>query len=317
MKVSAVLVSYNTKALTLEAISHVLRDSEAQDSSEIILVDNNSQDGTVAAVQSAFPTVQIIQNHKNVGFGKANNQAFGVCNGEYVLLVNTDAFIHSGCIRALTEFLDRHPDVAVVAPRVVNKDGSLQASVHAFPTPLRCWIENLWLNPFVRNVFNLRDWRSWAHDETQEVPWVIGACMVVRKSIIDSVGGFDERFFMYSEETDWQYRIRKAGWKIWFVHESEVTHLGGASGGTESLSSRTRTSFFDSLDYFEHKNFGILGLMSVRAAMLVGSLLRLSAWSFMGLIYRTNRTIAGAKVQHYLWLIRYILTRNAVASKQS
>ena len=317
MKVSAVLVSYNTKALTLEAISHVLRDFEALDSSEILLVDNDSHDGTVAAVQSAYPDVQIIQNHENVGFGKANNQAFAICRGEYVLLVNTDAFIHFGCTRALTEFLDTHPDVAVVAPRVLNQDGSLQSSVHPFPTPLRCWIENLWLNPFVRNVFNLRDWRSWAHDETQEVPWVIGACMLVRKSVIESVGAFDERFFMYSEETDLQYRIRKAGWKIWFVHVAEVTHLGGASGGTESLNSKTRIAFFESLNYFEHKNFGLLGAVSARAAMLLGSIIRLCLWLFTGIVFRSKQSLAFSKVSHYLWLIKFILIPSSMVSKQS
>ncbi len=308
MKVSAVLVSYNTKELTLVAISHVLRDFESLDSGEIILVDNNSQDGTVVAVKSAYPTVQIVQNHENVGFGKANNQAFALCRGEYVLLVNTDAFVHSGCIRSLTEFLNTHPDVGVVAPRVVNKDGSLQVSVHAFPTPLRCWIENLWLNPFVRNVFNLRDWRSWAHDETQEVPWVIGACMLVRKSIIDSVGGFDERFFMYSEETDWQYRMRKAGWKICFVHAAEVTHLGGASGGTESLNSNTRMAFFESLDYYVQKNHSWFGLLFFRAGMLVGSLLRVILWFLILMLRRSLRRQARYKVSHYVWLLRRLLT---------
>jgi GT2 family glycosyltransferase len=317
VKVSAVLVSYNTKDLTLTAISHLFRDFESHDSCEIILVDNDSKDGTVAAVQSAYPAVRIIQNHDNVGFGKANNQAFEVCSSEYVFLVNTDAFVHSGCSQGLTKFLDIHPDVAVAAPRVLNQDRSLQSSVHPFPTPLRCWIENLWMNPLVKNVFALRDWRSWKHDDTREVPWVIGACMLVRKSVIESVGGFDERFFMYSEETDWQYRIRKAGWTIWFVHDAEVTHLGGASGGTDSLSSRTRTAFFESLDFFERKNFGVLGSISVRGAMLIGSLLRLGAWSCIGLIFRKKRTTAGVKIQHYMWLIRYILTRNVLASKQS
>jgi N-acetylglucosaminyl-diphospho-decaprenol L-rhamnosyltransferase len=303
VKVSAVLVSYNTKELTLQAISHLLTDLESLDTFEVILVDNDSKDGTVVAVQSAYPAVRIIENHDNVGFGKANNQAFEACIGEYVLLVNTDAFVHSGCIQGLTKFLDLQPDVAVVAPRVLNQDGSLQVSVHPFPTPLRCWIENLWLNPLVKNVFALRDWRSWAHDETQEVPWVIGACMLVRKSIIDSVGGFDERFFMYSEETDWQYRIRKAGWKIWFVHDSEVTHLGGASGGTEMLSSRTRTAFFESLDYYVLKNHSWLGLFCFQTGMFVGSLLRVILWFVVLVLRQSLRSQARYKVDHYIWLL--------------
>jgi N-acetylglucosaminyl-diphospho-decaprenol L-rhamnosyltransferase len=308
VKVSAVLVSYNTKELTLKAISHLLRDSESQDSCELILVDNDSTDGTVVAVQSAYPDVQIIKNHENVGFGKANNQAFEVCSGEYVLLVNTDAFVHPGCSQGLTKYLDTHPDVAVVAPRVLNQDGSLQSSVHPFPTPLRCWIENLWMNPLVKNVFALRDWRSWKHDDTREVPWVIGACMLVRKSVIESVGGFDEQFFMYSEETDWQHRIRKAGWTIWFVHDAEVTHLGGASGGTESLSSRTRTAFFESLDYYVLKNHSWLGLLCFRAGMFVGSLLRVILWLVVLVFRQSQRTQARYKVSHYIWLIFRLLS---------
>lgn len=315
MKVSAVLVSYNTKALTLDAIGHLLRDFETFDSSEVFLVDNDSQDDTVAAVQSAYPRVQIIQNHENVGFGKANNLAFDVCRGEYVLLVNTDAFIHLGCTRLLTGFLDTHPDVAVVAPRILNKDGSLQASVHPFPTPLRCWIENLWLNPLVNNIFSLRDWRSWAHDETREVPWVIGACMLVRKSVIDSTAGFDEHFFMYSEETDWQYRIRKAGWKIWFIRDAEVTHLGGASGGTESLSSRTRVAFFESLDYYVHKNHTVFGLLCFRVGMVVGSLLRIVMWLIVLLLRQSMREKASNKVRHYVWLVARLLSYRSVGHR--
>jgi N-acetylglucosaminyl-diphospho-decaprenol L-rhamnosyltransferase len=307
VKVSAVLVSYNTKELTLKAISYLLRDFESVDSWEVILVDNDSKDGTVTAVQVAYPTVQIIQNHENVGFGKANNQAFGICRGKYVLLVNTDAFIHLGCSQVLTTFLDEHPDVAVVGPRVLNQDGSLQSSVHPFPTPLRCWIENLWLNPLVKNVFALRDWRSWTHDDIREVPWVIGACMLVRKSIIDSVGGFDERFFMYSEETDWQYRIRKAGWKIWFVHDAEVTHLGGASGGTESLNSKTRVAFFESLDYYVLKNHSWFGLLVFRAGMFLGSLLRVILWFLVLILRQSMRAQARYKVSHYVWLLCRLL----------
>jgi N-acetylglucosaminyl-diphospho-decaprenol L-rhamnosyltransferase len=304
---SAVLVSYNTKNLTLKAIEHILQDFKSLECSEVIVVDNDSKDGTVSAIRALYPTVRIIQNKDNVGFGTANNQAFECCDGEYVLLVNTDAFVHYGCILLLTEFLDTHPDVAVVAPRVVNNDGSLQASVHPFPTPLRCWIENLWLNPLVKNVFALRDWRSWAHDKTIEVPWVIGACMLVRKSVIESVGGFDERFFMYSEETDWQYRIRKAGWKIWFVKEAVVTHIGGASGVTDSMNSKTRIAFFESLNYFEHKNFGLLGASSVRTAMFVGSILRICLWTVFGTVFKSKQSLSSSKVQHYSWLIRFIL----------
>jgi GT2 family glycosyltransferase len=317
VKVSAVLVSYNTKELTLKAISCLSPDVCELESCEIFVVDNDSKDGTVDAVRSEYPTVNIIQNSQNLGFGAANNQAFEKCKGDYVLLVNTDAFVHSGCIIRLFDFLDKHSDVAVVAPRVLNSDGSIQASVHPFPTPLRCWIENLWLNPLVKNVFTLRDWRSWTHDETREVPWVIGACLLVRKTVIDTVGGFDERFFMYSEETDWQYRIRTAGWKIWFLHDAEVTHLGGASGGTEILNSKPRIAFFDSLNYFEQKNFGSIGALSVKAAMFAGGLLRICLWVIAGAFIKSKQPQAAYKVKHYVWLVRYILFRKSVVPTQS
>jgi GT2 family glycosyltransferase len=131
--------------------------------------------------------------------------------------------------------------------------------------------------------------------------------MLVRKSVIESVGGFDERFFMYSEETDWQYRIRKAGWTIWFVHVAEVTHLGGASGGTESLSSRTRTAFFESLDYYVVKNHSWLGLLCFRTGMFVGSLMRVILWLVILMLRQSQRTQARYKVGHYVWLLLRLL----------
>ncbi len=308
MKLSAVLVSFNTKALTMQAISDLIANLDSVASSEIIVVDNHSNDGTVEAIQNTFPTVQVIQNRENVGFGKANNQAFEVCNGEYVLLLNTDAFVHDRCVDRLVSFLDKHPEVGVVAPRVLNADGSLQPSVYPFPSPVRCWIENLWLSRLVQTDFELRDWRSWSYDISQQVPWVIGACMLVRKSVIDSTGGFDEQFFMYSEETDWQLQIRKAGCEVWFLHSAEVTHLGGASGDVKSLASSTRRAFFDSLDYFIEKNHGLNGLLMFKAGMAVGSLLRLILWAFVAIVHVSKRELAVGKMRHYVWLMVRLLT---------
>lgn len=306
--ISVVIVSYNTKSLTLACLARLKSDNDTGNVCEVFVVDNNSSDCTVDEVRKLHPDVRLICNRENVGFGQANNQAFRQCTGDYVLCINTDAFVHKGCVSRLVELLQQRPDVAVVGPRILNKDGSLQASVHPFPTPLRCWIENLWLNPLVKNVFSLRDWRSWAHDETREVPWVIGACMLVRKSVIDSTGGFDEHFFMYSEETDWQFRIRKAGWKIWFVHDAEVMHLGGASGGTESLSSKSRIAFFESLDYYVLKNHSWFGLLLFRAGMFVGSLLRVALWFLVLMLRPSLRTQARYKAHHYIWLLSRLLS---------
>jgi hypothetical protein len=276
--------------MTLECL-RALESALDGTAAEVITVDNGSTDGSAEAIQAAFPTAQVIANKQNAGFGAANNQGMQVARGRYLLLLNTDAFPEKGALAELIAFLDEHPKAAVAGPRTLNKDGSLQVSCYKFPTPSHAWKENLWLS---------RGYSDWPHDTVREVEFVIGACMLVRREVFEQIGGFDEKFFMYSEEADWQRRMRDRGWKVMFVPSARVTHLGGASGAAER--SAVTQHFFDSLDYYSRKHHGFGGLVAVRAAMVVGCFMRAVLWIGAS-FFPSRREIAAAKVRLHSWLV--------------
>ena len=296
---SCVIVSYNTREMTLDCLRTVVTDLGRMPA-ELWVVDNASTDGSPRAIREAFPDIHLIENQSNIGFGAANNQAMQQANGDFFLLLNSDAFPTSGAIATMLNYLQEHPDVGLVGPRLLNKDGSLQRSCFRFPYPAAAWRENLWISNLFSHRSPLGDYRRWNHDEERAVDYVIGACLLIRRSVFDQVGGFDERFFMYSEEADWQKRIGDAGWKVVFLPTVEVTHLGGASGAAEKA--RINRHFFESLDYYEWKHYGLLGLVSFRLAMIVGGLLRLIAWVLVLIVIPRRRGTARTKIRLLRWL---------------
>jgi hypothetical protein len=288
--ISVIIVSFNTREMTLDCLRTLTRALEGL-ASEIIVVDNASTDGSAAVIRAEFPSVQVVESDRNAGFGAANNLGMRAARGAFFLLLNSDAFPESGAIAELVRFLQENPQVGACGPRTFNQDGSLQISCYRFTSPLHAWQENLWLS---------RGYGDWAHDTVREVDFVIGACMAVRREVFEEIGGFDERFFMYSEEADWQRRIWNAGWKIVFVPTARVTHLGGASGAAHS--DKVPTYFWESLDYYGRKHHGVLGLIAIRAAMVVGCALRAVLWSIAALI-PARRQLAAAKVRLHSSLV--------------
>ncbi len=296
--VSVIFVSFNTRDLTLRALEAVER--AARDLSvEIWVMDNASRDDSVACIRARFPAVEIIESKVNLGFGAANNLAMKRARGEYFLLVNTDAFLESDALRELLSAANRHPRAAVVAPRVLNADGSRQKSVWPFPTPAQSWGENLGLNWFARR-FNERLRKSHSPDDEGEIPWAIGACLMVRRAAYQQIGGFDARFWMYAEETDWQKTMRENGWQIVFAPAAYVTHLGGASGAG---SARVSREFYASMENYTLKHHGRAGLYSARTALLLGQFARLP---FFGLyvLLRPRDARGRAKLKLARWLVQ-------------
>ena len=300
LDLSVIIVSYNTREMTLDCLRVLLPQLKGF-TSEIFVVDNASADGSVAAVREAFPQVQCIENPRNAGFGAANNLAMAQAHGEFLLLLNSDAFPKPGAIAHLVSYLRTHPEAAVAGPRLLNADGTLQLSCFKFPTPLRCWMENLWLSAALPRHPKIGDYRLWPHDAERRVDSVIGACMLVRRTAYEQIGGFDERFFMYSEETDWQWRMQKAGWGVAFTPAAEVTHLAGASGADDKP--RISRYFFESLDWYVRKHHGWPGLISVRLAMVIGCGLRALLWSAVMLAQPRRRDLARAKAGLLGWLV--------------
>lgn len=301
---SVIIVSYNTREMTLECLRVLdedLKTSQLDKSAEIWVVDNASSDGSAQAIREVFPHVRLIDNPRNAGFGAANNLAMKQARGEFLLLLNSDAFPKPGAIGTLVEYLKNHSDVAVVGPQLLNKDGSLQRSCWKFPSPSRAWLENLGITFLLPNHPVVGDYSRWEHDRDRDVDFIIGACMLVRRTAYEKVGGFDEGFFMYSEETDWQRRMQNQGFRVVFTPTAQVTHFGGASGASEKA--KINRHFFESLDRYERKHHGLSGLVSLRLAMSIGCLVRTVLWSLITVAVPKRRAAASARRRMYSWLL--------------
>ncbi len=312
--ITAVIVSYNTRDMTLECL-RTLAEVARPLSLEAWVVDNASTDDSVEAIERAgLPNVHLVANLENLGFGAANNQAMWRARGEFILLLNSDAFLDVGALEILLEYLRSHPQVGSVGPRLRYADGTPQVSCYRFPTPLRAWIENLGLARFFAWHPQWEDLAKWNHGTAREVDFVIGACLLVRRKVWEEIGGFDEGFFLYSEETDWQRRMHGAGWQIAFTPDATAMHLAGGSGAKDKV--RINRHFFASLDYYVRKHHGLLGLISFRLAMTVGSFVRALWWSCRSLS-AGQRARACAKARLHWWLVFRQATRPAPAVPRS
>jgi N-acetylglucosaminyl-diphospho-decaprenol L-rhamnosyltransferase len=222
---SVVVVTYN-------ALPWIEQSIESVQDEEVVVVDNGSTDGTVDVVRELFPQARLIER-ENLGLASGWNAGMAVVSGRYFLLLNADAWLTHGSLARLVEFADAHPEAAVVGPKLVNTDGTLQRSVRGFPTLWRLATEYFFLRKLAPSsqLLNAFYAGGFEHDEEREVEVVMGACMLVRREAVEQVGPLDESFFLFSEETDWCYRFEQAGWKVIFFPGAECVHVGGASHG--------------------------------------------------------------------------------------
>lgn len=252
VKLAVVIVSWNTRALTLEAIRSLLADVTAHgpQPTQVWVVDNASTDGSPQAIRQQFPDVHLIENRQNIGFGPANNVAmramgFGQPDTPAadlpaaVYLLNSDTITHPGATQQLYQTLTSLPDAGVVGARLTYEDGSFQHSAFAFPGLLQLWIDLLPVpGRLIDSRLNGRYPRHlYQGYDPFPVGHTLGATMMVKREVIQQVGMFDEDFFMYAEEVDWSWRIHKAGWQIYCVPTAHVTHLSGQS--TAQVKSRS------------------------------------------------------------------------------
>ena len=225
MDLSIIIVSWNTRQLLINCLQSIFLNVK-NISHEVWVVDNGSVDGSAWAVRSQFPQVNLIENRENRGFAGANNQVLRNISSRYALLINSDTIVESGAIESLIDFMDQTPLAAVSAPQYLNRDGSRQNSFDNFP----CLATEL-LNKKLLRMFFPGKYPSKRKDYTEpmEVDSVIGACFMVRKESMDQVGVLDEDYFFFLEETDWCYRMRQAGLKIYHLPQVRIYHLQGAS----------------------------------------------------------------------------------------
>ena len=231
MDLSIIIVNYNTKQLTLNTIHSVFASSTLF-RYEIILVDNHSSDGTVEEVSKAFPEVRTISNRHNLGFSKANNLGMQIAQGRYILLLNSDTVIMPDTLDTMITFMDEHPKVGASGCKLLLADGSLDKTCkRGFPTPLNALYYLSGISRlFPRNPqFNQYQMSHIDPDQETQIDCLVGAFMMVRRETIAQVGMLDEVFFMYGEDIDWCYRIKEAGWDIYYYPKTHIIHYKGAS----------------------------------------------------------------------------------------
>ena len=230
--VTAIIVNYNTRDLIRPCVD-ALRQGATGLRMQIVIVENGSRDGSAALLAAEFKDCDVLVNDVNVGFGRANNQALKVARGRLLLLLNTDAFVPVDGVSRTVEFLDSHAECGLLGVRLVGRDGSLQPSCRYFPTPWNEFLTRTGLARFFPGV-RLVDDMSWDHASVRECDWVPGCYYLVRKSVVDDVGLFDPRYFLYYEEVDHCRAVKAAGWKVMYFPGTTVVHIGGESARTDS-----------------------------------------------------------------------------------
>lgn len=267
--VSIVIVSYNTREILKNCLEALYRHGTGI-SMEVFVVDNDSHDHSAEMVKEHFPEAHLIANRQNLGFAAANNQAFLLTKGEYIILLNPDAYIGPSSIRNAVRFMDNNPECGLCGGKIISPEGRLEPSARRFPSPVSKLLTLTGLSARFPSspVFNGHEFGGFAHDHPKEVDWVPGTFTIVSKKMLDEIGPFDERFYIYYEETDLCLRAKKAGWKIFFIPDAEVMHIGGASSKTRKdktfdnaaaqvLSFRMRSEWL-----YYRKNSGLLGVIA-------------------------------------------------------
>ena len=294
---SIIVVNYNTAHL-LEEMFDAVEGAIGALSVQKIVVDNASRDGSAVLLRERYPDVELIVNAENVGFGRANNQALALARGRLLLLLNTDAFVAAGGIERSVRFLDANPQCTVLGVRLVGRDGVLQPCCRYFPTPWNEFLVRTGLDRVFRGT-RLVDDMAWDHASPRECDWVPGCYLLLRRSVVERIGLFDPRYFLYYEEVDHCKAERAAGGKVMYDPETTVVHIGGESAKSDSEltgSGRQISALqIESALLYYRKHHGLAGLwLGVGLAGFGDALLTLK-W----LIRQRSWRGAGAYVRHF------------------
>ncbi|MDQ7815422.1 MAG: glycosyltransferase [Melioribacteraceae bacterium] len=276
---SIIIVNYNVKEFLLNLLQSI-RNAMNNFAVEIIVVDNASDDGSIELLKEKYPDVKLIVNEKNVGFGAANNQALQIARGKYFLLINPDTIIKENTLNEMISFFRRTPDAGIAGCKVLNPDGTLQlACRRGFPGPWTSFTKVMGLSRIFpkSKLFARYNLTYLDENQTYEVDAVSGAFMMMRRELYEKIGGFDQQFFMYGEDLDLCYRSQKSGYKVYYLHTTEVIHFKGESTKRSSLD-ETKV-FYNAMHLFVRKHFS--------SSFLIESILQ-SAIIFRKLIAFTN-----------------------------
>ena len=305
--VTVVIVSYNTKDILTECLEALFKNSKGI-AMEVIVVDNDSHDGSAAMVRERFKNVSLIANSSNLGFAAANNQAFDIAQGNYIILLNPDAYIGPSSLENAIAFMDGKPQCGICGGKIISPEGNLEPSARRFPSPLSKFLTLSGLSArFPKSpFFNRHEFGGFTHDRPLEVDWVPGTFTIIRKSMLDAIGAFDERFYIYYEETDLCLRAKKEGWKVCFIPDAEVLHIGGASSKTrkdmtfDSAASQILTFRMRSEWLYYRKNRGLGAVLASSGVELLWHAIRYTKNLLLPGDNAEKKRAAAAAVMHQI-----------------
>jgi GT2 family glycosyltransferase len=303
MDLSIVIVSYNTKDILENCLRSIYAETKRV-MFEVIVVDNASEDGTIGMIDAQYPNVRLIKNSHNAGFAAANNQGITISLGKYVLLLNSDTVVINGALDRTIAFMDTNSEASITGCRQLFPDFRLQESCRSFPTPWNIFTESTFLYKifpktrlFGHYYLTYFDYRS-----VKEIDVVMGSFMMIRRSVLNSIGGFDESFFFYTEETDFCYRAKLRGFRSFFYPDAEIIHIGG--GSTKNLLWTFRQLHISQYQYIDKHYRGIRNVF-MRAMKRFGIWIRIPVYFITGLLRSNEHSLEKAKVHWKLSFLNF------------
>ena len=315
MKLSIIIVSFNTLEMLSECLTSILESTDPTFEYEVFVVDNNSVDGSAEMVCELFPWVHLIANSENRGFAAANNQAIAKSQGRYVMLLNSDTVMLTDTLTGIVAFMDAHLRVGAVGCKLLNTDESLQPSVTTFPNPLKDALgiglkgTVLKNNPATRarlahvaKLFGVQISRFDDHATTKEIDFPRGACLTVRREVVEQVGLLDEGYFFTGEEMDWCYRMKQQGWRVYYYPEATVIHHD--HGASKQMMGKVFVQTRKSALRFYEKHYGRGKTELMKFLVSVVLLLKSLGVGFRLVFSPSERQELLARIESYLAIVR-------------
>lgn len=310
MDISVCIVSWNTRELLYNCIDSIQKMTSGV-SYEIIVVDNNSADGSAKMVKQQFPQCKLIESKNNNGFAKGNNLGLRIAKGKYIFFINPDTVLVTNALYGMFHFMESNKDVGAVGAKLLNQGGSIQFTcARTFPTLFNQFCYFMMLNLLFpkSKLFSTIEMNYWDHRDSREIDCLSGACIFASKNIINKLHGFDEKFFMYAEDMDLCYRIKREGWKLYYLASEEIYHLEGASSEKQPQKYFSAIAMRESNYLFFAKHYGKMHAQIYKFIIFIGSVFRLlviilSSLNFgkRGMNKQYKETVINKYVNLVLW----------------
>ena len=301
---SILVVNWNTEILLKNCLESIYKDRDSDDW-EVIVVDNNSNDGSLGMLEREFPQVIRVASDENTGFVQGNYLALEKATGELLLLLNADTEVEAGALGLLLGFMVDHPEAGAVGPKLLNQDGSLQLSCGISPSLATEFTNKMLLH----NLIPFFKLGGWGHADIREVGWVTGACLMMRREVVAQLGFLDPALYMFYEDLEWCLRIGRKGWKVFYCPTSRVLHLGGQS--TRQNLAKMLVISQQSLFYLFEKHYGLMQLHVLRLLTLVEMVLRTLVWSLFFAFMPSRRSEGRQRLRAYLVIAAKTLLRKS------